>query len=482
VNKLWIIIALVPTLVFGWTKDGVKQGVITSGTVGTLIEDAFTTHTGTNNTQLPTYGTVTTLVEVVDSKLNTEISNRNSQNSLDNTRFNTLESDLVLLAWDDEELSMNYNFEDGYAIRLTNSSFIHSSASSNWLDVTSSGYVRTQAPCSYAVEFDAGAEYISIPPNIMLTNEANTVMAWIFINSLPVNGGGIYSEDSWGGGGQSWELAFSLQPGGTLAWSMESNGSYWNHHPTNVLSTGVWYLVGATWSNGLVQVWLNDSSLTTSNEVISLPAYETEGALGRHGFGSFRCNNNYGFLGKIDIPTIFNKVLSTSEVQAIYNSGVAIEADTGNSPYDSGLVLGYNLDEGAGTELSDFSGNSRTGTLISAAAWVSGVVVSETAPAMTLSITNYPLYGPCTVVGVEAWMEDIANVSLNTSIIYKVSTDYSSWYDVIVSKKGQRDSGQYIVAGTVTNLSGGTNLGLRIVTTENTGAKFYRLGARGRTQ
>ena len=81
------------------------------------------------------------------------------------------------------------------------------------------------------------------------------------------------------------------------------------------------------------------------------------------------------FDGKIDEVAVWNDVLTSAEVTAIYNSGnmLNVSSDSGNYASAANLQGYYRFNEGSGTSLQDNSSNSNTGT-ITGAIWTAGFV------------------------------------------------------------------------------------------------------------
>ena len=74
--------------------------------------------------------------------------------------------------------------------------------------------------------------------------------------------------------------------------------------------------------------------------------------------------------GGLDEIAIFSSVLTSTEIVAIYNSGVGLDLTTDQGDYGSSanLELYYKIEEGTGTVTEDLSGNNRDGD-IDGAAW-----------------------------------------------------------------------------------------------------------------
>jgi hypothetical protein len=81
--------------------------------------------------------------------------------------------------------------------------------------------------------------------------------------------------------------------------------------------------------------------------------------------------DNY-FEGQIDDVMFFNRTLSQGEIDTLYNSGNGLYPNISISPYNSGLIAGYRLDERTGDTTSDLSGNSNTATLVNTPTRVNG--------------------------------------------------------------------------------------------------------------
>ncbi|MDD4082231.1 MAG: LamG domain-containing protein [Sphaerochaetaceae bacterium] len=78
--------------------------------------------------------------------------------------------------------------------------------------------------------------------------------------------------------------------------------------------------------------------------------------------------------GDLDEVLIFNRILDDSEITQLYNDGDGLYANTGNSPFDDGLIAGYHFDEGSGTTVDDLVG-SNDGTIIGSPIWVDGKLI-----------------------------------------------------------------------------------------------------------
>ena len=85
-------------------------------------------------------------------------------------------------------------------------------------------------------------------------------------------------------------------------------------------------------------------------------------------------NSAEDYNGTVGGIMIFNRQLSGAEITTIYNSGVGVYPSTSNSPFNSGLVGMWRMQEGTGTTIADSSGNGNTGTLVNTPTWVTGIM------------------------------------------------------------------------------------------------------------
>ncbi len=77
----------------------------------------------------------------------------------------------------------------------------------------------------------------------------------------------------------------------------------------------------------------------------------------------------------IDEVAVFNRALSSTEVEQLYNNGLGLYGDVANPPFDDGLVAGYHFDEGFGQAIDDFSNNNFDGVNNSSADYyVEGII------------------------------------------------------------------------------------------------------------
>ena len=145
------------------------------------------------------------------------------------------------------------------------------------------------------------------------------------------------------------------------------NGSYTVVQDTDSLPTGVWTFVAVTYDpdveSGTMTLYRNGNQVDAATGV-SPQNESSKTYIGRYG------NGNY-WSGAMDEVAIWDKALSSSDVETLYNAGYDLTNASENSE-DYALLTGlkgyWRMNEGEGSTLSDASGNGNIGT-ISGAAW-----------------------------------------------------------------------------------------------------------------
>jgi len=113
-------------------------------------------------------------------------------------------------------------------------------------------------------------------------------------------------------------------------------------------SEGVWHHAVSTYDGSNMRVYVDG---VLANTCVATGAISTT-AVGVR-IGSFE-SNGYAFKGFIDDARIYNRVLSETEIAALYRSGEVVRKNVSAN----GLVGHWTLDEGTSTIAHDFSGNS----------------------------------------------------------------------------------------------------------------------------
>ena len=162
---------------------------------------------------------------------------------------------------------------------------------------------------------------------------------------------------------------FLMVKSGSTKFCMGHTSGCWEPGPS--ITPGVWQHVVSIYDNGAMRFYLNGAEYTTNTN---------EGNHSSNGTFTIGANQNGGqnlYKGLIDEVAVWDKVLSASEITALYNSGKALIASSNAGNYNSAdnLVGYWKMDEGSGTSISDSSGNSKTATLSNMTNddWVAGI-------------------------------------------------------------------------------------------------------------
>jgi len=232
----------------------------------------------------------------------------------------------------------------------------------------------------YALDFDGTNDFVSANGAAATLNNSDStsslplsVSAWVY----PENGTksqfifGLYKDSPFTNNGPS-------------VWFGENDNRF-NYYDkdtpstfsSNTYSINNWHHVVLTiGNNGAGVLYVNGSSALTISAangdggldmfIIGVDYDETNGSAGSPG--------QY-FDGKIDEVAVWNDVLTSAEVTAIYNSGYMLNVSSNSVNYASAANLQgyYRFNEGSGTSLQDNSSNSNTGT-ITGAIWTAGFV------------------------------------------------------------------------------------------------------------
>jgi hypothetical protein len=170
---------------------------------------------------------------------------------------------------------------------------------------------------TYSFQLDGTNDYVDCGTNKWNFTSDHSIAFWmktgsnvaaqkVVIQNYNYNGGATFS--GWQIGVSSSKVYYTW---GVTGGSLETGGT--------TLSTNTWYHVVITWTSGTQKFYLNGAlDVTRSNAATqsnTLTNYATIG-VGKYTIGSF-----YYWDNLIDAIQVYNRLLSLSDVQTLYNSG-----------------------------------------------------------------------------------------------------------------------------------------------------------------
>lgn len=183
-------------------------------------------------------------------------------------------------------------------------------------------------------------------PFTSVTLGANTTIAmWIYFTGSITNYNCLWGNDIWyhGSGGA---------PTGKLRFTHSASGICLNT-TTSVFNDAAWHFYVVTDNGSAVKAYCDLVDMGNS------AAYRTmSGCVSTKLLQGVNANN---FIGKLDEVCVWNRVLNSTELALLYNGGVGLKGDITKPPWNSGLLLGWHMDETA-SPLTDFSGLGHTAT------------------------------------------------------------------------------------------------------------------------
>ena len=177
-----------------------------------------------------------------------------------------------------------------------------------------------------AFTLEAGDGHIRVAnhPSLRLTN-AITVEAWINPNNVSGYGQIV---DKWDAlvGYEQRSFTTYLNPGGQIAWAICATGTdaIWTYIiSTNAAPVDTWTHIAATYDGTNLKIYLNGTMEAEGYFTNKIFPGTNDFAIGAVVGGTLAGDFISPFPGSIDEPAIYNRALSASEIQTIYNAGAA---------------------------------------------------------------------------------------------------------------------------------------------------------------
>jgi hypothetical protein len=220
------------------------------------------------------------------------------------------------------------------------------------------------------LSFDGVGDFIATP-NSLGSETALTFAGW-FKTADWSNGGNpftsiiAYSKDS----GSDGIAGISYQNGGLNAYFFVRNASdvNLNANTSGALPTNEWVHIAGTYDGANIRIYINGVLENSQPQTGLLFNGNNTIAIGsKWNNGTYPTGNvSFPFNGDIDDVRIYDRALSTAEIEDLYITAVGTP---GTGDTSTGLVGHWEFNETSGTNVPDVSGSGHNGTLIGGAAW-----------------------------------------------------------------------------------------------------------------
>ncbi|MCH1432029.1 MAG: LamG domain-containing protein, partial [Flavobacteriaceae bacterium] len=236
---------------------------------------------------------------------------------------------------------------------------------------------------STTLELDGSSSFIEIPSStdLKFTSDKFTLEGWIKIENAPPSGSSsgnhtspnrdyIFSKKN------DWSL-YVLNMNGSLylegRFRRDHHGDWPDVRSSSTISTDTWYHVAFTnsKSDGRIRIYINgnlDNSENWTSGGYGLTSTTNPIGIGASIWNGTDNSSNF-FEGEISDIRFWDSERTQSEINT--NKNLTLSAN-------SSLKLYYKLNEGQGSTVNDFSGNSINGTLYGSYQWKTSDTISPT--------------------------------------------------------------------------------------------------------
>jgi hypothetical protein len=218
-----------------------------------------------------------------------------------------------------------------------------------------------------AINIAGGSQYVSVPANIMSGLQNFSIATWVNVTS---NGTWARVFD-FGSSTNSYMFLAPQSGSGAIRFAITTNGngSEQQINGTSALSTGTWHHVAVTLSGTTGTLYVDGAQVGQNTSMTLNPA--SLGATSADYIGKSQFSADPNLNGAVDDFRIYNRALSASEVQALWNTSSSTPTFTPptNTPTPiTAPIVWYKFDGNT----NDSSGNGKNATAQGSPTYVTG--------------------------------------------------------------------------------------------------------------
>ena len=282
-----------------------------------------------------------------------------------------------------------------------------------------------------AFSFDGIDDNIVVPnsPSLDITGNQLTIEAWINLNSSFSGFNQIVSMATNTSFPAGRKYGLFIDPGGQLGFEVNSTNGYIGSIPGGSVPTNTLVHVAGTYDGSTVTFYIN--GVPTSTQALTGNIVPSSG---NFVIGQFAITGFSPFKGLIDEVGIYNRALSASEIQSIFNAGSAGKCKPTATVAPPRLVAWLAGDGNGG----DLSGNNNNGILTNGATFTVGKVGQSFALDGIddyVNISDSPALEVTTQLTIESWIKP-SNTSQFRQIVSKFGTVGNYAYQIGLAPNG----------------------------------------------
>ncbi|MFO1487815.1 MAG: LamG-like jellyroll fold domain-containing protein [Verrucomicrobiota bacterium] len=264
--------------------------------------------------------------------------------------------------------------------------------------------------------FDGTNSYVQVADSAALKPSTITCEAWIWLDpALPSGRGGeqiVFKKNTWSAWFEGYSLAKTSVDNGNSTFSdrfefcVSRTGNQVSIKSSTIAQRGVWYHVAGTYDGTQSKLYVNGVLEASASPGFALDYDTTPIFIGTSGTWAPYLSM---FGGIIDELAIFNRALSTEEVQSIYNAGTdgkcvpASPPATNCVPMPAGVVATWRAEGNAVDSIAGYTGSLEN---VSFAAGESGqgFVFNPSSGSPRISIPDQPAFALTNSLSIEGWI------------------------------------------------------------------------------